>query len=598
MQENIYAISFDCPVSPDIEIKLSDNHDVSFVSWGIAWFSSINNTCQILKGDKQNKSDEIEHILNDCQKFKSTNFFYHFSHLSGDNGDFIKQPFVEQIERRDWIWMSIGEVGVSSDGHISNNVNHRSLSGFQELLECLKKDKQKSLSDVAWRNLWNYFKNNSIFSSNVIIVSDGQFVFVYRGNKSDRNVHLTKFTPPHKKTEVNTSCIKVDMNSGLDLHRAFTIVSTEPIDGDEKKMMEPGSAVVLRHSSVVWDKNLKEVETETIDELKSVNEKHLLSKQRAVNIRKEKYEKITTNIKAITHLPTGEPLSYRVLKYTHKTRYSYSKEVRKSTHKLRLSPVEDAIQEVDRASICFSEPTEPLLFADEFGNHTVHVTIEQPYKELEIFSEAIVKIYSFPPEDMSSSLRRAQIPILWLPSQRQLLLPYLLPPELPETQYWELYDYAMSFVERNDYQLLETLDDINQTIYKEFRYESGATKLTTTPYEVYVKRKGVCQDFANLFICLSRILNIPARYRMGYIFTGGDYQNKQQSDASHAWVEIYLPFLGWRGYDPTNGCLIEQDHIRVACGRNYLDSTPTLGTIYKGGGVETLHIDVKVEEVI
>jgi transglutaminase-like putative cysteine protease len=83
---------------------------------------------------------------------------------------------------------------------------------------------------------------------------------------------------------------------------------------------------------------------------------------------------------------------------------------------------------------------------------------------------------------------------------------------------------------------------------------------------------------------------------MGYIYTGVNYQNTIQSEASHAWAEVYLPYVGWRGFDPTNGCMAGQDHIRVACGRNYLDATPTSGTIFKGGGKETLTVSVKIED--
>jgi transglutaminase-like putative cysteine protease len=75
---------------------------------------------------------------------------------------------------------------------------------------------------------------------------------------------------------------------------------------------------------------------------------------------------------------------------------------------------------------------------------------------------------------------------------------------------------------------------------------------------------------------------------VGYIHTGADYANTAQGEASHAWVELYLPWTGWVGFDPTNGCLVGADHVRVACGRNYRDATPTSGTIYKGGGHESL----------
>ncbi|MCA9602613.1 MAG: transglutaminase family protein, partial [Myxococcales bacterium] len=87
----------------------------------------------------------------------------------------------------------------------------------------------------------------------------------------------------------------------------------------------------------------------------------------------------------------------------------------------------------------------------------------------------------------------------------------------------------------------------------------------------------------------------PARYRVGYIWTRADHANQIQSQASHAWAELYLPWHGWIGFDPTNGCLAGLDHVRVAAGRNYVDATPTSGTVYTGGGMETLTVDVRVE---
>ncbi len=100
-----------------------------------------------------------------------------------------------------------------------------------------------------------------------------------------------------------------------------------------------------------------------------------------------------------------------------------------------------------------------------------------------------------------------------------MLNPYLLPPELPETELSEPAGYAMSFADRNDYELLSTLMDINATIFREYEYKQGATRLSTTAFEVYTNRYGVCQDFTNLFICLARLLGVPARYVCGYIIT-------------------------------------------------------------------------------
>ena len=93
------------------------------------------------------------------------------------------------------------------------------------------------------------------------------------------------------------------------------------------------------------------------------------------------------------------------------------------------------------------------------------------------------------------------------------------------------------------------------------------------------------------------MLSIPARYRVGYIYTGGNYANEEQGDATHAWAEVYLPYVGWRGFDPTNGCVVEQDHIRLGCGRHFRDATPTSGTIFSKNNQESLTVTVKVTEI-
>jgi transglutaminase-like putative cysteine protease len=158
-------------------------------------------------------------------------------------------------------------------------------------------------------------------------------------------------------------------------------------------------------------------------------------------------------------------------------------------------------------------------------------------------------------------------------------------------------DYAMSFVRRNDYDIFETLLDVNATIFREYGYIPGSTNVFTTAFEVYERRRGVCQDFANLFICLARLLGVPARYTCGYIYTGPKNPNQVQSEASHAWVQVYLPEVGWKGFDPTNGILCQTEHVRTAVGRNYIDATPTSGTIYVGGSGEKLEVAVRMDPV-
>jgi transglutaminase-like putative cysteine protease len=288
----------------------------------------------------------------------------------------------------------------------------------------------------------------------------------------------------------------------------------------------------------------------------------------------------------------AEPRTFDIV---HKTVYRYDQPIERSEHTLRLTPVHDRVQRVTAHELTVSVPGTTREYEDVFGNRVRRLSVDSPFTEMVIEARSTVEVLDVDPVGFGQLKVKSTIPLVWMPWQRQVLDPFLLPVELPETELSELAEYAMSFVKRNDHDLLDTLLDINHTIFKEYQYLQGSTTVFTTPFEVYVNRRGVCQDFTNLMICLARLLGVPARYVCGYIYTGPKAVNQVQSEASHAWVQLYLPQIGWKGFDPTNGILTQTDHVRVAVGRNYLDATPTSGTIFVGGGGETLSVDVKVE---
>ena len=89
---------------------------------------------------------------------------------------------------------------------------------------------------------------------------------------------------------------------------------------------------------------------------------------------------------------------------------------------------------------------------------------------------------------------------------------------------------------------------------------------------------------------------MPARYVSGYLHVTGRGEQQESATASHAWVECWFPRLGWTGFDPTNHCLADQRHIRIAVGRDYQDVTPVWGVL-QGGAEVLLEVEVKVDPV-
>jgi transglutaminase-like putative cysteine protease len=140
---------------------------------------------------------------------------------------------------------------------------------------------------------------------------------------------------------------------------------------------------------------------------------------------------------------------------------------------------------------------------------------------------------------------------------------------------------------------LSLLRELNARLNEYFEYVPRSTRVDSPIDEAITTRQGVCQDFAHTMIALVRLLGIPCRYVSGYLHHSPDISLRSVAVATHAWVDAFLPHLGWVGFDPTNNVLAHESHIRTALGRDYADVPPTRG-IYRGGVAGELHVAVQV----
>lgn len=606
---DILALSFDSLSSPSIQVKLPDQTYGSHpLGWGIAWYPN-DDQAAIVKKDPVARGTNVQmENLADWNTFRSTVFFCKAKGAAKGYTHHETQPFSRSFAGQEWLFMHNGDLDKErlKQLHLDKSRFLEPLGktdselAFCYLLGKIMETEARKLSDVSGEMLLHWFEQLDALGSADMCISDGLSLACFYGTKSTRKLYYSRIQPNDQMSKFESESMHLEINDPRDTYRTAFIITSSPFDAGSWLAMQPGQLIIARRGTIVWNSqpNTSQLALSLPTPANKPNEQASGSFKSVQAEQAQYYHQSTVNLRSITQTQDGRPLAYRIFDISHITEYSYSEPIEHSTHTFRLVPVEDPIQEVVNASFIISVVGEEIAYEDVFGNQSMHYSINTPYTKLSIQSRSRVKVYATPPDDFSLLQRRSSIPLVWMPWQRQMMTSYLLPPELPETQLRELTEYAMSFVERNDYQLLETLKDINISIYRDYKYMPASTSLITTPFEVYAERQGVCQDFANLFICLARLLSIPARYRMGYIYTGVNYENKIQSEASHAWVEIYIPYVGWRGFDPTNGCMVAQDHVRVACGRNYIDATPTSGTIFKGGGTETLTVDVKIKEVV
>lgn len=133
-------------------------------------------------------------------------------------------------------------------------------------------------------------------------------------------------------------------------------------------------------------------------------------------------------------------------------------------------------------------------------------------------------------------------------------------------------------------------------IHADFAYLPGATTITTRVLDVLERRQGVCQDFAHLMISCLRSLGLAARYVSGYLATDPPPGRDRVvgADATHAWVEVWMPGSGWLALDPTNDCAVGDRHITVAHGRDYGDVPPVKGVIFTEATGSTMSVSVDV----
>jgi transglutaminase-like putative cysteine protease len=325
---------------------------------------------------------------------------------------------------------------------------------------------------------------------------------------------------------------------------------------------------------------------------------------------------------------------YRLI---HRTHYRYTSPVDVANHVACLRPRELSHQHVLDFDLHITP--QPAMFierTDYFGNTHQIFSIQSPHRELIVRSRALVEVLdprpekfigmipwesvrdSLPEDHSQAGLDAYQFSF---ESQRVPLRPGFA-------------DYALeSFTPRRP--LREALLEFTARIHKDFKFKAAATNMSTTVDEVFLKRVGVCQDFAHLEIACLRSLGLAARYVSGYLRTYPPPGQERAigADASHAWLSVYCPgkavitnssqasvnsnqgsvgensrypgsdlidpepkYRGpiWLDVDPTNNCEPGDGHITLAWGRDYSDVSPLRGLIL-GGGSHTLKVGVDVE---
>ncbi|TMA15488.1 MAG: hypothetical protein E6J85_19725 [Deltaproteobacteria bacterium] len=591
---NLLAMSFEGSVTPAFDLHCLEPGRTPPDGWGIACYPGGEPAALVLKEAGPAHGSPSSALVSAWERLESSIFVVHIrTAVWGAITEANTQPFQRAWGRRDWVIAHSGSLERKLEpGPLFEPVGSTDTEQILcDLLARVADRGYRCIGDVSAQLLVSWFQELNVRGGLTTALADGEDLVVYADRRGNGEAWVCELLPPHGEMAFGDKDLTVDLTRRGIHSRKGILVSSEPLDRSGAwKKLTPGHLLVVRQGAVRADVGLEPAESRPTVAVPPVRAAPAVATLPVAT----QPPPFVQRARPVHSTARAEVRRYEVL---HRTVYRYRETVERSAHVLRLFPAHDRLQTVHSSRLEISVEGQHREFEDVFGNRVRRLMLDTPFTELSIAAHSDVEVLDVDPLDFRPARVRVTIPLVWMPWQRQILQPFLLPPELPESELIELNEYAMSFARRNDYELLDALLDLNATMFSEYRYEQGTTSHATSPFDVYTTRRGVCQDFANLFICLARLLGVPARYVCGYIFTGETPEHARMAEESHAWVQVYLPEVGWKGFDPTNGKLTQSDHVRVAVGRNYIDATPTSGTLYVGGAGESLSVEVKMERV-
>lgn len=281
----------------------------------------------------------------------------------------------------------------------------------------------------------------------------------------------------------------------------------------------------------------------------------------------------------------------------HITQYKYHEQVSLCHNIATLSPRNTESQICKSFNLIIS-PLPDIIeeYEDFYGNKLYYFVIEQEHESLTVTVKSQIEkiktkvLEKYPCESWETVRDLIRNSLGEFSGERQFIHATEITVATPEIK-----KYAeLSFTKGRS--VFEASFDLIKRIYKDFKFFSGFTT-TSTPLSVVMKeRKGVCQDFAHLAIACIQAMGLPARYVSGYIETIAPEGKEKLAgvDASHAWLSVYIPEVGWVDFDPTNNKIPDDQYITIGWGRNYFDIVPLKGVIMSSNAHELkVSVDVK-----
>jgi transglutaminase-like putative cysteine protease len=266
---------------------------------------------------------------------------------------------------------------------------------------------------------------------------------------------------------------------------------------------------------------------------------------------------------------------------THITTYTYDRTVQLAPHIIRLRPRADVTQTLHKFELKIDpSPQQILEHIDLDGNSLINILFDnRQITNLQITTQSQVTTHRNNPFNFLLSPGVTQLPIDYLSSLDRQLYPYLNAHSIDPIA----YQLAQEISIESHGDPLNFLYTLNQTIYQQCNYLLREQGEPFPPSITWTQKAGSCRDFSVLFMAVCRAIGLAARFVSGY--EQGDPD--RGDNHLHAWVEVYLPGAGWRGYDPTHGLAVADNHIALVASPYSHQTIPISGNIRQKLGVES-----------
>lgn len=267
----------------------------------------------------------------------------------------------------------------------------------------------------------------------------------------------------------------------------------------------------------------------------------------------------------------------------HTTTYTYSQAVALEPHWVRLRSRSDGSQTLHTFTLeIHPTPTGHSQVIDLDGNSIEKIWFEQPTDSLTVTATSEVETHCVNPFNYILEPWATHLPINYSASLLAQLYPYFYPLGISTSIDPIVAQLATEINHQVDGDVNQFLTELNQRIYQECISIIREDGHPLPPGITWTKRVGSCRDFAVLFMEACRAVGLAARFVSGY--QEGDLDSDDYQ--LHAWVEVYLPGAGWRGFDPAHGLAVADRHIALVASVNPRQTAAISGAI-RGSGIQS-----------